>query len=107
MDNVIMARDEYRAENWALIIKDCAASGLTNKAYCQQHGISEKSYYYWLHKIRKQACEQTGPQIVAIEPTPSEKDECLKIEFKGAELKLPAGVDMNAVAALLTSLQSI
>ena len=106
MDNVIMARDEYRAENWALVIKDCAASGLTNKAYCQQHGISEKSYY-WLHKIRKQACEQTGPQIVAIDSVPKEQDERLKIEFKGAELKLPTGVDMNAVAALLTSLQNI
>ena len=106
MDNVIATRNEYRAQSWALVIKDCAGSGLTNKEYCRQHGINEKTFYYWLHKLRKQACEQAAPQLVAIDPV-SETDALLRIEFKGAELKLPANVDMNAVAAVLLSLQAL
>ena len=106
MDKVMAARNEYREQQWALIIKECADSGLTNKEYCRQHGINEKTFYYWLHKLRKQACEQTVPQLVAIDPVP-ETDALLRIEFKGAELTLPANVDMNAVAALLRSIQAL
>ena len=106
MDNVMAVRNEYREQQWALVIKECADSGLTNKEYCRQHGISEKSYYYWLRKLRKQVCEQTAPQIVAIDPA-AKTDEELRIEYKGAELKLPANVDMNAVAAVLRFLQAL
>lgn len=106
MDKVLAVRNEYREQQWALVIKECADSGLTNKEYCRQHGISEKSFYYWLRKLRKQVCEQAAPQIVAID-TELKTDEVLRIEYKGAELKLPANVDMNAVAAILHSLQSL
>ena len=106
MDKVLAVRNEYRAQQWALVIKECADSGLTNKEYCRQHGISEKSFYYWLRKFRKQVCEQAAPQIVAIDPVPK-TDELLRIEYKGAELKLPANVDMNAVAAVPLSLQAL
>ena len=106
MDKVLAVRNEYREQQWALVIKECANSGLTSKEYCRQHGISEKSYYYWLRKLRKQVCEQAAPQIVAID-TKLKTDEVLRIEYKGAELKLPTDVDMNAVAAILHSLQSL
>ena len=98
MDMVLAARNEYREQQWALIIKE-----LTNKEYCRQHGISEMSYYYWL---RKQVCEQATPQIVAIDPVPK-TDEVLRIEYKGAELKLPGAVDMNVDTAILHSLQGL
>ena len=106
MDKVLAARNEYREQQWALVIKECADSGLTNKEYCRQHEISEKSFYYWLRKLRKQVCEQASPQIVSIDPV-RKTDELLRIEYKGAELKLPTDVDMNAVAAILHSLQSL
>ena len=50
--------------------------------------------------------ESTAPQLVPLEPV-SESDDLLQIQYRGAELKLPAGVDMDAVAALLRSLQSL
>jgi len=106
MDNVIATRNEYRAQNWAMVIKDCADSGLTNKEYCIRHGIKEKTFYYWLRKLRKQACENAVPQLVAIDAAP-ETGGTLRIEFKGAELKLPADVDKNAVAAVLLSIQKL
>ena len=103
MDKVMAARNEYREQQWALVIKECVDSGLTNKEYCRQHGISEKSYYYWLRKLRKQVCEQAAPQIVAIDPV-RKTDE---VEYKGAELKLPVNIDMNAVVSVLLSLQTL
>lgn len=74
--------------------------------YSRQRGIAEKSFYYWQRKLRTQIVESASPQLVPLEP-PAVSEEQLCIQYRGAELKLPAGVDMDAVAAILRSLQSL
>ena len=105
MADVLAMRDEYRAQTWAMLIQECNNSGLTKREFCQQRGISEKSFYYWLRKLRTQMTEASAPQLVRLEPL-SSADDILEIQYRGAELKLPADVDMDAVAALLRSIQS-
>ena len=108
MADVLAVRDEYRVQNWAMVIQECSNSGLSNREFCRQRGISEKTYYYWLRKLRSQIAETAVPQLVQLEPTPAlVQDDLLQIQYRGAELKLPEGVDMDAVAALLRSLQSL
>lgn len=106
MADVLAVRDEYRAQTWAMLIQECNNSGLTKREFCRQRGISEKSFYYWLRKLRSHMTETTGPQLVQIDPVHVQND-MLQIQYRGAELKLPAGVDIDAVAALLRSLQSL
>ena len=106
MADVLAVRDEYRVQAWAMLIQECNNSGLTKREFCQQRGISEKSFYYWLRKLRSQMAEATGPRLVQLDPAPA-PDDMLQIQYRGAELKLPVGVDMDAVAALLRSLQSL
>lgn len=108
MADVLAVRDGYRAQNWAMVIQECSNSGLSNREFCRQRGISEKTYYYWLRKLRSQMAEAAGPPLVQLEPAPvSVQDDMLQIQYRGAELKLPAGVDVDAVAALLRSLQAL
>ena len=104
MESVIQIRNEYRKQQWAQIIRECQSSGLSNKEYCQRQGISEKTYYYWLRKLRSEAAEGI-PQIVEVEP-PAIEDK-VYIRFRGAELALPAGTDVDAIAAVLRSLQQL
>ena len=106
MADVLAVRDEYRAQTWAMLIQECNNSGLTKREFCQQRGISEKSFYYWLRKLRGQMAEAAGPQLVQLDSAPVAED-MLQIQYRGAELKLPAGVDIEAVAVLLRSLQSL
>lgn len=106
MADVLAVRDEYRAQQWAMVVQECRSSGLTNREYCRQRGISEKSFYYWLRKFRGQMAEAAGPQIVQLE-SPVISTDMLQIQYRGAELRLPAGVDMDAVSALLRSIQSL
>ena len=47
MGDILAVRDEHRQIQWAAVIQECKASGLTNKEYCIWHGLSEKSFYYW------------------------------------------------------------
>ena len=106
MGDVLAVRDEYRVQQWAAVIRECNASGLSNREFCKQRGITEKTFYYWLRKLRSQMTEAAAPQLVQLEPVPVQ-DDMLQIQYRGAELKLPAGVDMDAVAAILRSLQSL
>ena len=106
MGEVLAVRDAYRAQEWAMLIQECNASGLTKREFCQQRGISEKRFYYWLRKLRTQMVEASAPRLVPLESVPAAED-ILHIQYRGAELKLPAGVDMDAVAALLCDLQSL
>lgn len=44
MADVLAVRDEYRAQRWAMLIQESKSSGMTNKDFCIQRGISEKSF---------------------------------------------------------------
>ena len=105
MEKIIQERNEYRKQQWAQIIRECQDSGQSNREYCRQQGISEKSYYYWLRKLRKAAVESL-PQIVEM-GAPVAIEDRVYIRFRGAELALPAGTDVEAIAAVLRSLQQL
>lgn len=105
MGDILKIRDEYRQAQWAAAIQECKASGLTNKEYCIQHGLSEKSFYYWQKKLRAQIVDAV-PELVPLEEVPTQSGE-LHIRYRGAELTLPERVDMDAVATLLRSIQSL
>lgn len=60
----------------------------------------KKNFYYWQKKLRAKLIEATAPQLVQLEPV-SVLADLLQINFRGAELKLPVGVDMDAVSGIL------
>lgn len=48
---------QYRLNQWMEIIRECRSSGQTVSAWCAEHDINPKSYYYWLKRVRMAACE--------------------------------------------------
>lgn len=113
MAATLEVRKAYRLQEWPKIVEACRASGLSNRAFCKENGIPEKTFYYRLKQLREAAIQQqTQTQIVQLEECTSEKceqpaDEILHIRYCGAVLDLPAGVDLDAVASLLKSIQSL
>mgnify|MGYP000230519749 CR=1 FL=1 len=105
MEDILAVRDEYRQVQWAAVIQECKASGLTNKEYCIRHGLSEKSFYYWQKKLCTQIAA-SAPELVPLE-VGSAVEVALQIRYRGAELKLPAGINMDGVTVLLRSVQSL
>ena len=61
MADVLAMWDDYRAQTWAMLIQECTNRGLTKRKFCRQRGISEKSSYYWLRKLRGQMAEVAWP----------------------------------------------
>lgn len=62
---------QYRLNKWTEIVRECRSSGQTISAWCADHDINPKSYYYWLRKVREAACEalpSVGSQANPIVP---------------------------------------
>ena len=106
MADVLAVRNEYRLQSWMEIIRECQESGLSNREFCSQRGISEKTYYYWLRKVRAAAATVLEPQLVRVDnPTMSGTEQMIEIRYGRADLKLPEEVDLKALAVFLNTLR--
>jgi transposase-like protein len=57
---------EYRLEHWVQMMQDRAEKGLSIRAYCENVGIHENTYFYWQRKLRE--ATTSGIQAAATEP---------------------------------------
>lgn len=88
---------QVKLQYWLDVIRQCRASGLTNQAWCEQHAVSLKSYYYWIAKIRKLALEELprkghGGRTV-MEPTalmPDAAPEFTEVSLPGRQVSCAA-----------------
>lgn len=93
---------QVKLQYWLDIIRQCRASGMTNQEWCEQHGISLKSYYYWLAKIRKLALEDLPrKQYASALPADQNNSELSERKNGFTELSLPDTYDFNNNAAAI------
>ena len=106
MADVLAVRNEFRLQNWMEIIRECEESGLSKREFCSQRGISEKTYYYWLRKVRAAAATVIEPQLVRVDsPEMSSTEQMFEIRYGRAELRLPEDVDLKSLAVFLNTLR--
>ena len=69
---------KVRCEQWTNIIKECLASGMPKTTWCREHGISDKSFFYWQRILRKEAylttLENTLTPAIKEKSTPATTD---------------------------------
>ena len=77
---------QVRLANWTKIIEQCnnRPTGTTAKQWLSDNGISDKSYYYWLRKIRQEAYATKEKELPVIH---SVQEQQPAITF--AEIPLP------------------
>lgn len=46
---------------WMKLVTECRQSGLTDAAWCTEHGISPSSFYNAVTRLRKRACQIPDP----------------------------------------------
>ena len=56
--NTRVTAQQIRRQHWTQIVQERHESGLSVREYCQTHGIREKQYYYWQHKLRVEYATQ-------------------------------------------------
>ena len=88
------------------MLNDSGESAQSRRNDCSISAVMVRNLARNSQKLRTKLAEAAVPQLVQLEPM-SEPVELLQISYRGAELKLPVGVDMDAVSAILRSIQSL
>lgn len=118
MDQVSIAKAEFRIQQWSNIIRACQSSGQTVVSWCADNGINVKTYYYWLRKLRlKSLPEQTLPAEKKMEtPVPFARLEvqspvntqaAVVIRLPHATLEVQNGACQQTVEAVLLALKAL
>lgn len=89
MDEITTAKNQFRMEEWAKLIRECQSSGMKVNDWCAANGVTHDAYYYWLRKLRKAAMQQTGLSKI---PNGS-----LPVSFKKLEVATPVTGTQAAV----------
>ena len=79
--------DEKR-EYWRNLIAEQEASGQTIRAFCQEQGVQDSSFYYWRKRLQKSA-----PVQFALLKTVSSAAPLELILANGEQLRIRNGVD--------------
>lgn len=48
-------------DEWMKLVTECRQSGLTDAAWCHEHGISPSCFYNAVTRLRKRACQIPDP----------------------------------------------
>ena len=104
-------------QEWSSKIAECRSSGMSVRAWCAEHGIPIKTYYYWEKRFVTEATQQfnlpaptqTG-LLMRVNPDTLPSDAVntvgsgITIHHGDSVITLPAGSSAEAVADLVKAL---
>ena len=106
--NTKLAIAQIRVKNWATIIQDRNASGLSIKDSCAQHQLSRDSYYYWLRKVKETLLVESGfvevtqPKPFPVqEGTAADQKGMMTLTFRGIQLDIPISVQRDTLSMII------
>lgn len=105
---------QARLEDWTARIMACRNSGMTVRAWCQENGLPEKTYYYWQRRLFQTLSEQQQqiiqqPAFAEITPAPNSGSSggvAVTVRISGVEADIHNGADAAAVETVLRILKS-
>lgn len=111
MDKIAETKRAMRLREWTEMYRAYQASGKTVSEWCEEQGLSPKTFYYRLRKVREAALEDGEKhEIVPLSPTPSALSmnniSCIKISGNGIAVELPENTSAETIIAILQGLKS-
>ena len=71
-------------DEWFQLIQECRSSGLSDRTWCEQHGILVSSFYNAVKRLRKSACDiphASNRRTYALDITSASKQEAVRIDI--------------------------
>lgn len=99
-----------RLEQWSRKIVACRGSGMTVRAWCQENGISEKTYYYWQRRLFQELTNAQPQSSSFVEVTPRKSEHSgqfvVRVRIADTEEEVYNGADTATLEAVLRALRS-
>lgn len=71
-------------DEWFQLIQECRSSGLSDRTWCEQHGILVSSFYNAVKRLRKSACDiplSSNRRTYALDLTSASRQEAVQIDL--------------------------
>jgi transposase-like protein len=96
-----------RLAEWSERISSCRNSGMSVRKWCREHGVSEKTYYYWQRRVFTTLTAQ-GPYFaeVPLMSRTGRAEVLATLRANGIEADIYAGADAAAIEMLCRALKS-
>ena len=103
------ATNRRTARQWAEIITQYRASGLSDTSYCRKHGLTLRTFRQWKYRCRaaqpKRSAQAPGA-FVEIVPAPQNEAGPLRICLDARLIvECPVGMPLDAVVRLIEALR--
>ncbi len=111
-------RSGSKERHWRQVIDRWRSSGLSVRAYCQAHRITEQSFYWWRRELSRRGQSQpptpdcSQPQFLpvcvvtdAVAPSNTEDTVIEVVLARGRCLRVRAGFDRTTLVRLLEVLE--
>ncbi len=82
-----MQKDFTAREEMFSMIRDWHQSGLSQKAYCEQHNIRYHVFHYWYKCFRDLQSSSRDEGFISLKIQPSANDSCAYVELLLADGK--------------------
>ncbi|OLN28666.1 IS66 family insertion sequence element accessory protein TnpA [Desulfosporosinus metallidurans] len=112
-----MARDLALEQQWRDRIEEYRQSGLSVKAWCQQNGLKNTAYHYWVKKLKileqQEAGDNTFAEVVLLPENKNNAKETwpIKAEFSLSfgdySIGIPDGFNPITLAELVKVLRKL
>lgn len=91
---------QQKWETWAGHIQACLKSDLSQKDYCQKHGLKQNQFWYWQSKLKQSAnpdapTENPSPNDHRFIPVTIDHSTCPSGELV---LVFPGGIQLTGMA---------
>ena len=105
----VLSKQE-RLERWSGKIAACRGSGMTVRAWCQENGISEKTYYYWQQRLFQELTRAQAQSSGFADITPPKAGDsgqiAARVHISGSEVEIYNGADAATLEAVFRGLRS-
>ena len=109
MDTIESVKKRVRYQKWQEMYEAYLSSGQSVIEWCAKNGISKKTFYYRLRKIRSEAIEQIEQHdivpVKAPHPPAATTNDMIRISGSGIHIELPADISAEMVMTVIRGLR--
>jgi transposase len=99
-------RDPRKEQHWRRLIQLWKNSGLTVRAFCARHHLTQPSFYAWRHELQQRdAATSFVPVQVVIDDQPASSTPIEILLVGGRSVRIMPGFDPATLRQLLAVLQ--
>ena len=103
---MIFLTQKTRQEQWTERIEVFLASGLSQRAWCEQQGLWPNQLSYWLRKLRGEASPSRNDRWINLN-TIAPSSSGISLRIGNAVLEIERGFDPEVLADVLRTLMAV